>query len=562
MMIKRNSGSASCEGGSARSNGRRLLLSIVAALVTVVTAAFGSAVKPAAAYAATLHATVTPTIENASVGYVYYKDDASSATISGVTGSFNIYDFARTDGWQSHSGHLVFFVKPANNYLLTGLGASGNGDIYSVDATDYGNLADYPGISSLVARAKADGYVGFFGYSRSTSDTTNVDATFNVTGVQPQFELSATSDKTSGVKPGDVLTFTLTATPATSINDKTLTTESVQLKSVTINGKTFSNVTLTKQDDGTYQGTVSYTATADDCASGSVSLSAKAAITYGYALGVSDTTGVSGTINTTSTITTTASATCKIADNYGVAYAFTGDVPSQVTKPKDEGRYYEGDDVTVATVPTTVTEGDYTYKFSGWKLNGISVEMGSTQKMVAGGLHFTGNWTKRRNTGNLALSKTVAGNAANKDQDFKFELSCSDSAINGTYKVSGGSDGETVTFTDGAASITLRHGQTKTIAGLPAGATVSVKETGQTADTSTTVSVNGGTSNEGGEASANITNGGTATIAFTNKTVFAPDTGITLNTLPMVALAGVAVLGGAGIAVASVRKSNRERDDC
>ncbi|MGN0055896.1 MAG: DUF5979 domain-containing protein [Atopobiaceae bacterium] len=550
---------------------RNALLTLFSSIALVLT------MLPTTAYATTYSATVTPTLDHASAGYVYYQDasGAASASISDVTGSFTISDFAKRQDywdWSSHNGYLVFFVKPEDNYLLTGLGASGNGDIYSVDATDYGNLANYPGIRSLVAEAKAAGYVGFFGYSRSPSNASNVDATFEVHGVQPQFKLSATSNKTSGVKPGDALTFTLTATPAPSINGKTLTTESVQLKSVTINGQTFSNVTLTEQADGTYQGTVSYNATEEDCAHGSVSLSAEAAITYGYALGVKDTTGVSGTINTTSTITTTASATCKIADNYGVSYKFTGDVPNGVSAPTDSKRYYEGDTVIVKSVDKkTVTDGNYTYTFGGWTLNDQSVAEGSTVTVPTDGLVFYGNWTKTRNTGSLALSKTVTGGAANKDQDFTFVLSSSDSDINGVYNVSGGSDGETVTFTDGKATMTLRHGQTKTIERLPAGATVKVKETGLSgnAKTSTTASVNGeaatpikdasSPATETSEVSADITSGGTVTIAITNNADLEPNTGISTNTTPMVALAGAAAVGGVALAAASMRKRNGER---
>jgi hypothetical protein len=107
--------------------------------------------------------------------------------------------------------------------------------------------------------------------------------------------------------------------------------------------------------------------------------------------------------------------------------------------------------------------------------------------------------------------------------------------------VSGGSDGETVTFTNGTATITLRHGQTKTIAGLPAGATISVKETGLSgnAKTSTTASVNGrtattikeasSTATETSEVSASITSGGTATVAVTNNAEVEPDTGISIK---------------------------------
>ncbi|WP_368017696.1 SHIRT domain-containing protein [Olsenella sp. AGMB03486] len=507
---------------------------------------------PTQALATTYSATVTPTMENASVGYVSYHDasGAASATISGVTGPFTIDEFAKTaDRWwdpSSYNGYLVFFVKPADNYLLTGLGANGNGDIYSVKATDYGNLRNYPGINDLVKQARDAGYVGFFGYSRTQSNASNVNAEFTVKGEQPTFALAASSNKTSDVKPGDELTFTLTATPATSVNGKTLTTESVKLNSVTVNGQTITNVTLTRQDDGTYQGTLPYTATAEDCASGSVSLSAEAAITYGYALGVKDTTGVTGTINTEATITTTASTTCKIADNYGVSYTFTGDVPSGVTAPTDSNRYYEGQSVTVlAADPKTVRNSEGYYTFDGWTLNGTSVKEGSTETIPEGGLIFVGHWTKHTNP-TLTITKSVAGNFGDKTQQFGFTLSLTDdygnayadaSAMgltnegNGTYSFSL-SDGDHI-------SIVIPYGYSYRI-------TENDPDAGSTGTAKYTTTISGAGSTSGRTATgSNLT--ANASVTYTNTKDVTPDVGVNLgSSAPYVAgllAIGVAAFG-------------------
>lgn len=182
---------------------------------------------------------------------------------------------------------------------------------------------------------------------------------------------------------------------------------------------------------------------------------------------------------------------------------------------------------------------------------------------------------------NLTVSKSVSGGAANKYQDFTFEITAP-SAINDTYKVkvSGGSNDETVTFEKGVATMQLHHGQSKTIVGLPVGTTLTVKETGLSgnAKTSTTASVNGAkaeyvkdeTSSDTDtrpvsvllQAKAYTINGTTLsapdtanTVAFTNYAELIPDTGISTNPLPMVVLLGVAVAGGVAVA-AGVRKNH------
>ena len=69
--------------------------------------------------------------------------------------------------------------------------------------------------------------------------------------------------------------------------------------------------------------------------------------------------------------------------------------------------------------------------------------------------------------GNLSVSKTVSG-SGDRDKAFHFTVTLSDKSINGVY-------GD-MTFTDGIASFTLKHGETATATGLPAGATYTVVE--------------------------------------------------------------------------------------
>lgn len=73
-------------------------------------------------------------------------------------------------------------------------------------------------------------------------------------------------------------------------------------------------------------------------------------------------------------------------------------------------------------------------------------------------------------TGGLTVSKTVTGTAGETDKAFSFRVSLSDTSINGTY--------DDMSFTEGAAFFTLKHGESKTATGLPEGVTYTVTESG------------------------------------------------------------------------------------
>ena len=116
---------------------------------------------------------------------------------------------------------------------------------------------------------------------------------------------------------------------------------------------------------------------------------------------------------------------------------------------------------------------------------------------------FTGDVTvKVKNdpiVGNLAVQKTVAGNAGDKGREWNFTVTLGDTSISGTY-------GD-MSFTGGVATFTLKHGEQKAATGLPAGIYYTVTE--DKADDYVTTP-DGGTIR--GEIEANKT----ATAAFTN----------------------------------------------
>ncbi|MDD5904992.1 MAG: DUF5979 domain-containing protein [Clostridium sp.] len=109
--------------------------------------------------------------------------------------------------------------------------------------------------------------------------------------------------------------------------------------------------------------------------------------------------------------------------------------------------------------------------------------------------------------GNLTVSKTISGNAADSTKAFGFTVTLGDTSINGTY-------GD-LSFTNGVATFTLKGGESRTATGLPAGTTFNVAEADYSADGYVTTK-NGDT--------GTITDGQTATAAFTNTKNTTPPT--------------------------------------
>lgn len=78
------------------------------------------------------------------------------------------------------------------------------------------------------------------------------------------------------------------------------------------------------------------------------------------------------------------------------------------------------------------------------------------------------NYKGKLKLGDLSVSKTVKGNASDKNKDFNFTVTLSDRSIAGTY-----GDME---FKDGVASFTLSDGESKTAINLPSGISYTVEE--------------------------------------------------------------------------------------
>ena len=115
-------------------------------------------------------------------------------------------------------------------------------------------------------------------------------------------------------------------------------------------------------------------------------------------------------------------------------------------------------------------------------------------------------FTNTAKTGSLTVKKTVVGGDSQREFGFTVALADGDGAtVSGTF----GEGEDAVTFTDGRATFTLRHGGEKTITGLPVGARYTVTED---AAEGYTTAVNGA---DGSKAEGTVTEAGAAA-AFTN----------------------------------------------
>ena len=114
------------------------------------------------------------------------------------------------------------------------------------------------------------------------------------------------------------------------------------------------------------------------------------------------------------------------------------------------------------------------FEFLCWKDDDGTEHQPGKQVTVTGNLTLTAQWKENDpapepDTGNLTVSTTVAGNAADAQKEFHFTVTLGDTAVNGVY-----GDME---FTEGVSTFTLKHSESKTATGLPAGITYEVAET-------------------------------------------------------------------------------------
>ena len=162
-------------------------------------------------------------------------------------------------------------------------------------------------------------------------------------------------------------------------------------------------------------------------------------------------------------------------------------------------RLKHGQKITIENIPVNVT---YTVTETEADDDGyVTTPGGTIIGTIKAGTDATASFTNSKTIlrGGLTVTKTVAGNAGETDREWKFTVTLDDTGISGIY-------GD-MSFKDGVATFTLKHGEQKTATGLPAGIDYFVSEAEASRDGYTTRAT---------DASGQIPAEGTATAAFTN----------------------------------------------
>lgn len=217
---------------------------------------------------------------------------------------------------------------------------------------------------------------------------------------------------------------------------------------------------------------------------------------------------------------------------------------------------------------TGVTYSTENYKLRVYVANGnnglyikdITAAKGETK---VNSIDFTNTYAK---DSSLKISKNVAGDLGDRTKDFKFNLTLENNAFSSTktysgtiYESNGTSTGTTKTATVGEAStFNLKHGQYIKFDNLPVGTKYTVSETNYDGYTPT-AKVNGEVVNvnSGAIDQEVVKEADQNTVAYTNTENSITVTGVVINNLPYILLAGLGAVGFAVLAVLKRRKLNQ-----
>ena len=230
----------------------------------------------------------------------------------------------------------------------------------------------------------------------------------------------------------------------------------------------------------------------------------------------------------------------------------------------------EGDTSATITVklPTFDTVGIYTYEITETDTNvaGVTYRTDAIKlvltvieqegKKVIAAVHCeaagetkTDEFENIYNAGSLKVAKTVTGNIGDTSKDWNFTVTFTapqGDTVNSTISYG---DNKTIAPSDWAngtatAEFVLKHNESIQFDNIPAGVTYAIEEAEANDDGYTTTPTN----DSGTIAAETITNA-----SFENKKETTPDTGITLDSLPYVLIALVAL----GAAVAMILNKRR-----
>ncbi len=330
------------------------------------------------------------TLSNAEIAYIYWHN-ASEAGLTAVhtvqqSGNITIQDFTST----TESGYVVFFIKPNPNYLITGFNNNGTrGDIYPLDGDNFGDISNYPGLSSVINVAKKLGYVACFGYSSVANGY--ISTSFKVEAQNASASIDVTANKLDEATPDSTIPITVTITPQvldrTSISKVTVTAQ-INEADVTVSD-------VTGPTDGKYTATISYPVTSDDLKKGYVKLKLNAKTTYEtHVATVGDSEiKTNFVVNNSNTI-----EQFEILNKGKVQYQFNSTdgqkLPEEVMNllPSDDYEYFIGKTITPTNPkdsPVRVDDGVWT--FDKWDA--------ASKTMTKDGISFTGSWKFTQKTG-------------------------------------------------------------------------------------------------------------------------------------------------------------------
>ncbi|MBZ4665146.1 SpaA isopeptide-forming pilin-related protein [Mahella sp.] len=159
-------------------------------------------------------------------------------------------------------------------------------------------------------------------------------------------------------------------------------------------------------------------------------------------------------------------------DGASGTYNYTGNgVPAGTIKSGGTISLAHGQSITIVGLPKdatyTVVEADY----SG---DGYTTTSTDATGSIVADTTQTAYFTNTRTVGDLTISKTVGGNAADTRKKFDFTLTLDGSGASGTYSYTG--NGVPDGMIRSGDTISLAHGQSITITGLPTGITYTVTE--------------------------------------------------------------------------------------
>ena len=210
------------------------------------------------------------TVENAEAYYVITKGETPSTLQVISEGQVVSGQVSQVTFNDSEKIRIIYFVKPAEGYLLTGAGTTGKGNISAIhelkDPSKF-NRTEAHVPQEVIERLENEGYKLAWGYTRHAGNRNHLDD--RVDGYRPKVETTITHNA-SNIEVGQTLTMNIVVKPQKPFrNNQDNRTYETSIPDgetkVTIDGNKVISVTdLTKVNNNEYRGTVSYVITEDD----------------------------------------------------------------------------------------------------------------------------------------------------------------------------------------------------------------------------------------------------------------------------------------------------------